>query len=96
MLIESDLNPSGVLFGDFLRIRVFVNAQTGKVQEVEFRFAMATSWIRLPPERYYAIEQSILQNITVELSEAGRASNYVDIDSFVNYDDIKSTLNVKK
>jgi hypothetical protein len=95
MLIQSDLNPPGSsVFGYTLRITLRFDPETGKVKEVEFSFndIYLSPWLKIPPERLFAMEQLILQNINVEVTEAGKLRNYIRYDIFVTHDDLMGII----
>ena len=62
--------------GPTLMIRMIIDPLTGNVAEVNFQFPETTGYAQFPLERYRQIELAIKENITFEITEAGKKLNY--------------------
>ncbi len=62
--------------GSTLFIDVHINSQTGKIDDVEFRFNINDGFAKIAPEKYYQIETQLKQQVTYSINSVGRAYNY--------------------
>ena len=62
--------------GPVLMIRMTIDPLTGNVAEVNFDFPDTSGYAQFPLERYRQIELAIKENITFQITEAGKKLNY--------------------
>ena len=62
--------------GPILFITLIINPDTGNVQEVNFEFPGLSGYSKIPIERYRQIELAIKDEITFDITEAGKKLNY--------------------
>ncbi|GHU96141.1 hypothetical protein FACS1894156_6850 [Bacteroidia bacterium] len=63
--------------GDKLIVSLYINPNTGKIIEVEYSFVFfRNGWCRLPPEKFFAMEQALKQQITFNITAEGKKLNY--------------------
>ena len=64
-----------------MEILVYIDIKTGKAMEVEYAFFPGEGYLKIPPEKYFAMEQLIMQKVCVEITEHGKDRNYLIISS---------------
>ena len=62
--------------GRLLFITLYINPDTGNVQEVKFEFPASSGYGRIPIERYRQIELTIKEEVHFDITEAGKKLNY--------------------
>lgn len=63
--------------GQFISIGMYINPQTGIVQEVDYTFSERFNYAKVPVERYRQIELAIKNNVTFPITAAEKQLNYV-------------------
>lgn len=59
-----------------LTILLYIDPQTGKIQDIEFKFSNRFNYAKIPVERYRAIELALKNNLTFPISTAEKQLNY--------------------
>lgn len=59
-----------------LTIRLYIDPQTGKIQDIEFKFSNRFNYAKIPVERYRAIELALKNNLTFQIATAEKQLNY--------------------
>ena len=70
--LQSFQNPAG----QFLWLSLYVDPDTGRVIEVSFDFSNRFNYAKIPIEKYRQIELAIKNNVTFQISEAGKKLNF--------------------
>ncbi|GHU96143.1 hypothetical protein FACS1894156_6860 [Bacteroidia bacterium] len=63
--------------GDNLIVSLYINPSTGKITDVNYFFVFShNGWCRLPPEKFFAMEQALKQQVTFNITAEGKKLNY--------------------